>query len=71
MTIPMIGILIVAGIALVLGILCMISELWQRTKKMDECDEVPEGYWDNLDKHLANRPKMTEIAEGKDPDPMI
>lgn len=74
MTVPMVGILIVAGLAVLLGCFCMVSELFERriNKKRDEAyDEVPDGYWDELEKYLAERPELPPEPDGEDPEPLI
>jgi hypothetical protein len=71
MTIPMIGILIVAGIAMILGVFCMISEFISRKRKNEMYDEVPEGYWEKLEEYLENRDPLPPEAEGDDPEPFI
>lgn len=69
MSIPVIGIFIVAGITLLLTVFCAVSELRPRRYK-DDYDEVPEGYWEELEKHLAERPKLPP-EKGDDPEPLI
>lgn len=69
MSIPVIGIFIVAGITLLLIVFCAVSELRPRRHK-DDYDEAPEGYWEELEKHLAERPKLPP-KKGDNPEPLI
>jgi hypothetical protein len=69
MSIPVIGIFIVAGITLLLTVFYAVLELRPRRHK-DDYDEVPEGYWEELEKHLAERPKLPP-EKGDDPEPLI
>jgi len=70
MTIPMLGILIVGGIALIFGLFCMISEFIQVKKFNETYDEVPEGYWENVEQYLANRPPLPPEPKDDDPPPI-
>lgn len=69
MTNAMIGILIVSGMAFGFGIFAIISEIISSYKKKQSHDEVPEGYWNDLEEFLANR--SLEIKEESDDIPPL